>query len=84
MKALLPSWGDRLAAAVALLATVILVWFTMSGCRALGAGAFELCYVHPKYGTVCVEIDGTRHFKATLTPAEREEVEAWIRDQGGK
>jgi len=80
VKQMTSTWGDRILAAFVILATVFVLWLG-AGCRNLPA--FEVCYVHPKYGTVCVEINGDRHFKATLTPAEKEEVERWIAS-GGK
>jgi hypothetical protein len=43
----------------------------------------EICYRHPKYGVVCVRINGKNYRidRSDLTLEERAEVEAWLREQ---
>lgn len=49
------------------------------GCA--GMPPVELCYVHPVYGQVCVQVGGKKHYAEDLTPEQRQEVEAWIAKQ---
>lgn len=79
-------WRDRVAAAVAVLATVLLLWC----CLGCGAVPVELCVDHPTYGRLCVIlVDGKVSLavamkdKEKLGEAEKSEIEAWIRE-GGK
>lgn len=76
------TWDQWAALAIAVILFVAVAWLLV-GCEAVASlPPVEVCYVHPKYGEVCVVVGGGRFFKATLTPAQKEEVEAWLETQG--
>lgn len=80
------TWSDRMAWSVAVLAASSLLWFGFVGCSQVKEIVKELppiefCYVHETYGEVCVQIGGELFFKATLTPAQKAEVEEWVKTQ---
>ena len=59
---------------------VLLVPFCMaSSCSNLPP--VEFCYVHPKYGQVCVKVGGKVYTDPKLTDAQRKEVEEWLKTQ---
>lgn len=41
-----------------------------------GCANYEVCYDHPKYGRVCVTINGKKFIREDLTDAQRREIEA--------
>ena len=49
------------------------------GCESLPP--VEVCYTHPTYGAVCVQINGKKHFREDLTPEQRAEVEKWVKEK---
>lgn len=51
--------------------------FALAGCGSLPP--VEFCYIHPVYGQVCVRVGGKLHYSEDLTPAQREEVRAWVK-----
>jgi hypothetical protein len=53
--------------------------FTLAACESMPA--VEVCYVHPVYGQVCVQVGGKKHYREDLSPAERAEVEKWIKEK---
>lgn len=57
----------------------------LSGCEAarevLRDIPVEFCYVHPVYGQVCVQVNGKKHYREDLTPAQRAEVEKWVAEK---
>jgi hypothetical protein len=62
---------------------VLALLLATAACKSLQGGDVELCYTHPKYGVVCVKINGKNYRidRPDLTLEERDEVEAWLRAQ---
>ena len=58
---------------------LLLIPLAMLGCSALPPVQF--CFVHPKYGRACVGWDGKLFIDVSLSDAERDEVEAWVKAQ---
>jgi uncharacterized protein YceK len=52
----------------------------LAGC----GSTVEVCYTHPKYGAVCVKVGGKTLVDPSLTPAERKEVDEWLKTQEPK
>jgi hypothetical protein len=48
----------------------------VGGCESMPP--VEVCYDHPQYGQVCVQIGGKRYYDPKLTPEQRQEVDRWI------
>lgn len=73
------TWTVTLMIAVAAVVLIGLSLFLLTGCKGFTLPPVELCYVHPTYGQVCVKFGGVLHYADTLTPAQRAEVEDWIK-----
>lgn len=65
--------------AAVILGALLLGGLVLVGCKFPNLPPIELCYIHPTYGQVCVKLGGVTHYAETLTPAQRAEVEAWIK-----
>lgn len=50
----------------------------LGGCKLFQGTGVELCYEHPKYGAVCIKINGKEYKldRPDLTPAQKAEIEA--------
>jgi len=77
---------DAAASLVAILATVLLLWFLLLGCSVLPP--VEVCVDHPTYGQVCLSLEGGKVRLAVeigsgkaLGEAERAELERWYLDR---
>ena len=58
------------------LAVAVLV---LAGCESLPP--VEFCYIHPTYGQVCVSVNGKKHYREDLTPAQRAEAEKFVAEK---
>lgn len=50
----------------------------LGGCKLFRGGGVEVCYEHPKYGAVCVKVNGKEYKleRPDLTAAQKAEIEA--------
>jgi len=54
-----------------------------AGCQEFRETPVQFCYIHPKYGEVCVSIGGKRYKidRPDLSPEQKTDVENWLKTQ---
>lgn len=55
----------------------------LTGSKCIAETPVEICYLHPKFGAVCVKIGGKKYDlnRPDLTAVEQKEVRDWIDGQ---
>lgn len=55
----------------------------LTGSKCMGDTPIEVCMMHPKYGAVCVKINGKSYDinRTDLTADQTKEVKEWVAEQ---